>query len=65
MSMKFDNIPGWIFIMDEISSGVYKVSGQDCLGRSIEIIGTDSDALLNKCKAYALEQLSEQANSKK
>jgi len=40
----------WTFDADEVSAGVYRVRGADEMGRSVEAIGTDPDALLEQCK---------------
>ncbi len=53
MSSEFKKIPDWNFIIDEVSNGVYKISGKDKSGHNIELIGTDIDALLDNCKKYA------------
>jgi hypothetical protein len=53
MGITFKEIPGWNFEVDEVSAGVYKVSGKDELGRSVEMTGTDPDALLEESKKYA------------
>ncbi len=44
---------GWTFKTEEISAGVYKVSGVDEMGRSVEAVGIDPDALLEECKKSA------------
>jgi len=36
MDIKFNELPGWIFKVIELSVGVYSVSGNDNLGRNIE-----------------------------
>jgi hypothetical protein len=54
MRIKFSEIPGWTFEIDEISAGVYKVTGKDDCQRSIERTGTHPDAVLDECKQYAL-----------
>lgn len=45
---------GWKFKTEEISAGVYKVTGVDEMGRSVEAVGIDPDALLEECKKSAL-----------
>jgi len=59
MSITFKELPGWDFDIDEISAGVYKVNGRDELGRSIELTGTDPEALLEECKKYAAKTIAD------
>lgn len=51
----FKELPGWIFDLDEISAGVYRVHGVDEGGRSVDMTGTDPDALMNESKDSALK----------
>jgi hypothetical protein len=53
VSIKFEELYGWQFKIDEISAGVYKVSGIDKSGRSVEVTGIDPELLLIECKKYA------------
>jgi hypothetical protein len=46
-------VPGWTFEIDEISAGVYRVHGEDEVGRIVEATGTDPDALLAECQEQA------------
>lgn len=57
MDIKFNELPGWIFKVIELSVGVYSVSGNDNLGRNIEQKGVDPDILLEECKKYASQHL--------
>jgi hypothetical protein len=59
MSVEPDDIPGWIFEIDEVSAGVYKVTGKDAFGRSVEKLGFDRDAMLDDCKKYAAQFVKE------
>ena len=45
-----DEFPSWIFDLDEVSAGVYRIHAQDVAGRSIEMTGTDPGALTEDCK---------------
>lgn len=54
MPLKFKEVLNWNFIVDEVSAGVYKVRGKDKFGRSVEKNGTDPEALIEECKAYAI-----------
>jgi hypothetical protein len=53
MPIEFNELPGWHFVVDEVSAGVYKVHGEDQQGRSVETTGIEPDALLEECKKYA------------
>jgi hypothetical protein len=53
MSIEFNELPGWYFMVDEVSAGVYKAYGNDRSGRRVEVTGTDPNALLEECKNYA------------
>ena len=50
-----NELPGWFFEVNEVSAGVYQVRGTDRTGRSIEVTGTDVDALLMECKKAAID----------
>jgi hypothetical protein len=54
MSLTFEDIPGWIFNADEVSAGVFEVTGRDSLGRTFGAIGIDPEDLLAKAKQYAI-----------
>jgi hypothetical protein len=53
--IEFKELPGWKFQADEISAGIYRGAGCDAEGRSIESIGTDPDAVIEKCRQSAVE----------
>jgi hypothetical protein len=57
MSKEFVELPGWLFNAEEISAGVYKAFGRDRVGRNVEAIGFDPDALIKKCKQDALKMM--------
>jgi hypothetical protein len=45
---------GWTFDIDEVSMGVYEVTGRDEHGRRrVQMTGTDPDALLADCRKSA------------
>jgi hypothetical protein len=46
-------LPEWTFEIDEVSAGVYRVQGVDEEGRSVEVTGTDPDALLDDGRKWA------------
>ena len=43
-------LPDWIFEIQEVSAGCYLVSGMHKLGSRIEISGIDPDKLLSRAK---------------
>jgi hypothetical protein len=49
----FADLPGWTFEIDEVSAGVYSVSGVDEVGRSVAASGTDPEAVLSECRRSA------------
>ena len=51
----FENLLNWTFKVDEISNGVYQVTGTDKHGRKVEITGFDVDRLTEDCKKAAIE----------
>jgi hypothetical protein len=52
-TIEFTEILGWKFEIDEISAGVYKVTGKDNCDRRVEKIGFDVNVLLEECKKSA------------
>ena len=49
----FSDLPGWTFVVDEISVGVYRVRGTSSAGMIVELSGNDPEALLANCKLSA------------
>ncbi len=49
----FPETPGWVFEVEEVSAGVYRVRGLQEGGRSVESTGTDLQSLLDECRRYA------------
>jgi hypothetical protein len=60
MCIEFKDLPRWQFEVEEVSVGIYKVSGKDKSDRNIELKGAEPDALLEKCKEYALQFVKDQ-----
>ena len=60
MPERFKELPGWLFEVDEVSAGVYKVYGKDISGRSGEATGTEPEALLDECKRFAKRMINDQ-----
>jgi len=59
MSLEFNELPGWIFAVTEVSAGVFIVKGRDTMGHMVEKAGTDPDAMLEECKGYAAQVIVE------
>ena len=55
VSEEGDGPEGWHFEVEETSNGVWRVTGTDRLGRSVQSRDTDHDALMRKCRAWARE----------
>ena len=53
MEQQFSELPGWTFLVQEVSAGVYRVVARDRSGRSFEAKGLDSDALIQRAREYA------------
>lgn len=49
------DLAGWTFEVEETSAGVYLVRGTDRAGRTVQRHGTDEDALLAKCREWAID----------
>ncbi|MEO5969565.1 MAG: hypothetical protein ABIQ95_06525 [Bdellovibrionia bacterium] len=49
----YPELPNWVFIIDEVSAGFYKVIGRSKFGHLVELNGIDPDALLVSAKEYA------------
>lgn len=60
MTVTFEQLPGWAFDVEEVSAGVYRVSGHDGFGHRLSVSGVDVDELLNACKSDA-EAIHEQS----
>jgi hypothetical protein len=53
--MTSEHLTDWSFSVEEVSAGVYRATGTDSAGRSVEESGTDPDATLERCKRVAAE----------
>jgi hypothetical protein len=53
MKTKIATLPNWTFNINEVSSGVYKLSGQHKLGCNIELTGVDPEKLIEEAKTSA------------
>lgn len=54
MKKEFLDLPTWEFEMDEVSAGVYEVTGQDKAGHRVSAKGIDLDSLVEQCRKEAL-----------
>lgn len=54
MSIRFEELPSWVFDVREVSAGVYRVTGHDQVGRRVVAEGLDPDVCLEDCRASAL-----------
>lgn len=43
----------WTFDVEEVSAGVYRATGRDRAGRTVEASGVGADDALEKCRAHA------------
>lgn len=57
MPTTFEELPGWTFVIEEVSAGVYKALGMDEAGRSVEMSGLDPEAMLEECKKRVVNML--------
>ncbi len=55
MNESFDDLPGWLFEVDEVSANVYEVTGTDRAGHRVQMKGTDPDALLDDARKAAFK----------
>lgn len=55
MTREFPELPGWRFTVQEVSAGCYRAEGRDDQGHQVGAMGTDSEAVLDQCKRYAVD----------
>ena len=53
MKQTFPDVPGWSFEIEEVSANVYEVIGKDSGGHTVQMKGTDPDALLEDARKSA------------
>jgi hypothetical protein len=53
MRQVFPDLPEWSFEVEEVSAGVYEVTGVDRFGHRVQSKGTDPDALLDEARKWA------------
>jgi hypothetical protein len=54
MKKEFLDLPMWEFEMEEVSAGVYEVTGRDRAGHRVYAKGVDLDSLVEQCRNEAL-----------
>jgi hypothetical protein len=54
VSVEYEELPGWRFNVEEISVGVYRVTGTDEFGHRTSSEGLDPDVLLDECRSAAI-----------
>jgi hypothetical protein len=59
MKKLFQELPSWVFDLDEISANVFEVIAEDRHGHRVSAKGTDPDALLEQCRADVLRMVAE------
>jgi hypothetical protein len=56
MEKHFEDLPNWIFRVDEVSSGVYSVKGKNTVfGSNLDLTGEDPLYLLQEAKRVAVD----------
>ena len=53
MKRVFQDLPGWLFDIDEVSNGVYRVTAVDESRRQVSRIGTEPELLIEQCRSEA------------
>ena len=54
MEREFLELPDWTFLVEEVSAGVYEVTGTDSAGHRVQANGVDPDAVLCECRRNAV-----------
>jgi hypothetical protein len=49
MRRSFPELPGWSFLIEEVSAGMYEATAEDAAGHRVQTRGTDPEALLASC----------------
>jgi hypothetical protein len=63
MAHQFPELKGWTFDAEEVSANVYRAFGRDVQGRSVEAMGLDPNALIEKCRQAAIKMMTEAPRS--
>jgi hypothetical protein len=59
-----DELAKWSFFIAEVSAGVYWATGIGPDGRTVELLGSDSDSALERCRAAAAASLKRSRSSR-
>ena len=54
MSIRFEELQGWVFEVREVSAGVYRATGSNRLGHRTIAEGLDPEVCLEECRSAAL-----------
>jgi hypothetical protein len=54
METKIANLPDWTFHVDEVSAGVYRLTGKHTLGSTVELTGSDPKKLVEEARESAI-----------
>ena len=54
MKKEFLDLPTWEFKIEEVSAGVYEVSGSDRSGHHVSAKGIDPESLMEQCRREAV-----------
>jgi hypothetical protein len=65
MKREFPDLPTWDFEMDEVSAGVYEVTGRDLAGHRVSAKGIALDNLMEQCRREALRIMISGSSAKK
>jgi hypothetical protein len=57
MSKTYPDLPEWHFEVEEVSAGVFEVTGRDRVGHRVSAKGVDPDTLLEQCRRDALKMV--------
>ena len=55
MKKIYEDLPEWVFELDEVSGNVYEVVGADKLGHRVSSKGLNLDEIVEQCKKDAKE----------
>lgn len=53
MGIAFEELPGWTFEVEEVSAGVYMVTGRSSTGNRVEITTTNPDDGISEARDAA------------
>jgi hypothetical protein len=50
VTKEYSDLPGWIFELEEVSNGVYQVTGRDLFSTEVSCKGIDLDKVIAECR---------------